>query len=85
MKFSKFIGDSGAGIQEWVNNALGVKQLTFPHLRILYPTAPARYIYLKLNLFVVFVFLCPSGDDVMNGLKGQGHTSTLNIRLKVLE
>ncbi|XP_045187420.2 lysophospholipase-like protein 1 isoform X2 [Mercenaria mercenaria] len=35
-------GDSGLGVQEWVNSALGVKQLTFPHLRLLYPTAPAR-------------------------------------------
>ena len=36
------VGDTGIGIQEWVNTALGVQQLTFPHLRLLFPTAPPR-------------------------------------------
>ncbi|XP_052220459.1 lysophospholipase-like protein 1 isoform X2 [Dreissena polymorpha] len=35
-------GDTGIGIQEWVNSISGAKELRFPHLRILYPTAPPR-------------------------------------------
>lgn len=34
-------GDTGMNAMNWVNGVLAVPQLTFPHLRILFPTAPA--------------------------------------------
>ena len=35
-------GDTGIGIQTWVESVLD-GGLNFPHLRVLYPTAPPRY------------------------------------------
>ncbi|CAL4098335.1 unnamed protein product, partial [Meganyctiphanes norvegica] len=40
-------GDTGHGIREWVGAVLG-KELSFPHIKILYPTAP-RQGYTPMN------------------------------------
>ncbi|GAB1607238.1 lysophospholipase-like protein 1 [Argonauta hians] len=34
-------GDTGQGVREWLQMVLG-HELTFPHIRVVYPTAPAR-------------------------------------------
>jgi hypothetical protein len=34
-------GDTGEGIRAWLKLALGA-EFSFPHIRIIYPTAPVR-------------------------------------------
>jgi phospholipase/carboxylesterase len=34
-------GDTGEGIQSWLHSALG-SEFAFPHIRVIYPTAPVR-------------------------------------------
>lgn len=36
-----YAGDTGDGIREWLKFALGA-EFSFPHIRVIYPTAPAR-------------------------------------------
>lgn len=42
-----FAGDTGKGVNDWVKALLG-KELTFPHIQIVYPTAPLQP-YTPLN------------------------------------
>lgn len=36
-----FLGDTGQGLMEWVRSILS-RDLSFPHIRVLYPTAPLQ-------------------------------------------
>ena len=38
----EFAGDTGQGLRGWVRD-VAVPDLAFGHIRVVYPTAPARY------------------------------------------
>lgn len=43
-----FSGHSGQGMREWIKIVLN-QDLTFQHIKIIYPTAPSRYAMLNFT------------------------------------
>lgn len=41
-------GDSGQGLRQWIKQVLN-QDLTFQHIKIIYPTAPSRYVTLNFT------------------------------------
>ena len=51
LKLFSYTGDTGHGVEMWTEHTLD-KTMDFPHLKVLYPTAPKRY-----GNFIILIYM----------------------------